>query len=97
MTFWQWLEGKKTYVVALLLLGAGILLKFDYINADTFALFLTVLTGGGFAALGARVTREADAVKQAVQQAPPTTVVMEQPTVVHVPPAPPGPPPIITP
>ena len=52
----SWLEGKKTYIVAILL-GCLSAAKFlGWVDESTFQVFLAVLTGGGLAALRAAKT-----------------------------------------
>ena len=42
------LDGKKTYIVAAMLIVVGVLQRFDFISEESFVLAVTVLLGSGF-------------------------------------------------
>ena len=45
------LDGKKTYILAGLIIVAGVLFKFEVMEVDNYLAVMSVLTGGAFAAL----------------------------------------------
>ena len=49
----EWLSGKKTYIVAFLLVILAGLRAQGYITQETYEAILALLAGGGFAALRA--------------------------------------------
>ena len=49
------LKGYKTYIVAALIAGAGVLHTFGYISSEILTTVITVLTGAGLATLRSSV------------------------------------------
>jgi len=54
----EWLNGKKTYIVAFLMVVLSGLLAQGYISADVFTILEGILLGGGLAALRAGVAKQ---------------------------------------
>ena len=42
-------DGYQTYILAILIMAAGVLFRFDLLDGDTFISVITLLTGGAFA------------------------------------------------
>lgn len=49
------LKGYKTYIVAVLIAGAGVLHTLGYISSDVLTTVITILTGAGLASLRSSV------------------------------------------
>lgn len=49
------LKGKKTYIVAAMIAGAGVLHTLGYISSEVLTTVITVLTGAGLATLRSSV------------------------------------------
>ena len=57
----DFLNGTKTYIVALLVIAIGLMHKLDWIDSDTRNVAITVLMGSGLATLRmavAKITRK---------------------------------------
>lgn len=53
----DWLEGKKTYIIAILIIITALLHYLDIIDQDLFELLLTMLIGGGASTLSAKINK----------------------------------------
>ena len=51
------IDDYKTYILAVLIMVAGVLFKFELVDGNTFIAVMTVLTGGAFAALRHSVSK----------------------------------------
>ena len=45
------IDGNKTYIVAILIMVAGVLFSLNLLGSDSFVAVMAILTGGAFAAL----------------------------------------------
>jgi hypothetical protein len=53
----QFFDGAKTYIVALLVIGIGLMHKLDWIDSDTRNVAITVLMGSGLTTLRMSVAK----------------------------------------